>query len=705
MHRHAFRFAFVFACLLSLLPRAASPAPGRDPQTIRFMGRDFPRPGTDAERAWIARLQNQVASAALRRAALSSAAPVASDSRPTLEAWTTNGVPVVSNTIGQFQPSIVSDGSGGAIVAFLDARNGSADVYANHIDSNGNTAAGWPAAGLGVAVTDSFEVIVTTCSDGAGGAFIAWTVLRPLIGMIADLYLQRITSAGAVGPGFSANGKRYPVGQVNGFDMRADGQGGVYLGWLDSQQQPYLVRLNSTGGFVAGWPGTGIAVGTADNTQFEVAPDGSGGLVRVWASNDSVFATRYAGDGTFSPGWDAAGLLLCTGGFSKSTPNVTRTSSGNFMLAWEDDRNFDIDLFAQMVTPSGMIPAPWPLNGVPICTIAGAQVNVKLVPDLAGGACAAWQDYRGAGTDNSLYANRITSTGAIASGWAANGNALCDVTTISKNDFIPVADNASGINVVWDDDRSGGPDIYVQRLISGGGRPPGFPSGGALLAGTPEDQDSPVATTDGAQGVIAAWDDARSGARVYAGKVLGDGTVGAEAALVSASAEPDRILLRWFAPSGPAFRATLERNVAGSGYAPLATLQADGTGDLHYEDLDVTPGTEYAYRLSVTSNGSTRTLGEVTLRVPQTLAFALSPVRPNPSAGELTAEFTLPSALPASLDVLDVAGRRVLSREVSLGAGRHVVRLGEAADLKAGVYLLRLQQGGRSLTTRAVIAR
>jgi hypothetical protein len=50
-----------------------------------------------------------------------------------------------------------------------------------------------------------------------------------------------------------------------------------------------------------------------------------------------------------------------------------------------------------------------------------------------------------------------------------------------------------------------------------------------------------------------------------------------------------------------------------------------------------------------------------------------------------------------------VNGRRVALREVgALGTGRHTVRLAEGVRLRAGVYLVRLSQGGKAATARMV---
>src|SRR5262249_29182438 len=85
--------------------------------------------------------------------------------------------------------------------------------------------------------------------------------------------------------------------------------------------------------------------------------------------------------------------------------------------------------------------------------------------------------------------------------------------------------------------------------------------------------------------------------------------------------------------------------------------------------------------------------------------LALRPVWPTPRAGVGTVAFSLPSAGAASLEAVDLGGRRVLSRTVGeLGPGTHQLSLGpQVRGLPVGVYALRLNQGGRSLTTKLAI--
>lgn len=86
--------------------------------------------------------------------------------------------------------------------------------------------------------------------------------------------------------------------------------------------------------------------------------------------------------------------------------------------------------------------------------------------------------------------------------------------------------------------------------------------------------------------------------------------------------------------------------------------------------------------------------------------LVLESVRPNPSRNAFSLAFTLPDDAPALIELLDLAGRRLFERELgNLARGRHVAMLPEARALPAGVYLVRLSQNRRSITTRAVVVR
>lgn len=88
-------------------------------------------------------------------------------------------------------------------------------------------------------------------------------------------------------------------------------------------------------------------------------------------------------------------------------------------------------------------------------------------------------------------------------------------------------------------------------------------------------------------------------------------------------------------------------------------------------------------------------------------AFALHGARSNPASRRVSISFTLAERGPATLELLDVAGRRLMSRDVGdLGPGPHVLTLDrEVASLGTGVYLVRLRQGSRFAAGKLCVIR
>src|SRR6185436_3652966 len=129
--------------------------------------------------------------------------------------------------------------------------------------------------------------------------------------------------------------------------------------------------LDASANVVSGWPAQGIPVSFADNDYIDIAADGAGGFYAVWAATDSVMCTRYLSNATVATGFSAAGNLLAEGGFSAGPVDVGLLTSGDAMVAWEDFRNFDPDLFCVRIGSTGAFPGPWTTNGLPVNTQAG----------------------------------------------------------------------------------------------------------------------------------------------------------------------------------------------------------------------------------------------------------------------------------------------------------------------------------------------
>ena len=181
--------------------------------------------------------------------------------------------------------------------------------------------------------------------------------------------------------------------------------------------------------------------------------------------------------------------------------------------------------------------------------------------------------------------------------------------------------------------------------------------------------------------------------------------VAIEVSLAAVSAEPDRVRLDWYASTSDA-SATVYRRTETTAWGVLGQVRADGAGHLRFEDRAVEAGQRYGYRLGIYDGGSEHFAAETWVEVPVWVGLALEGLRPNPAAAALVVALSLPSAAPARLELLDVSGRRLLERDLrGLGPGQVMVRLGSSADVKPGLYFLRLSQGGRAIVSRGCVVR
>jgi len=87
--------------------------------------------------------------------------------------WQLNGTVVCDEGGSQSLPAIVTDGAGGAIVVWEDWRSGDhSDIYAQRLDAGG--IALWSPSGVPICTAANLQSYPTLVSDGSGGAIIAW---------------------------------------------------------------------------------------------------------------------------------------------------------------------------------------------------------------------------------------------------------------------------------------------------------------------------------------------------------------------------------------------------------------------------------------------------------------------------------------------------------------------------------------------------
>ncbi len=86
--------------------------------------------------------------------------------------WMTNGTLICNAEGEQSYPKLISDGAGGAIITWYDHREGNSDIYLQRINATGITR--WVNNGTLVSNSNGEESDFCLVSDGRGGAIIAW---------------------------------------------------------------------------------------------------------------------------------------------------------------------------------------------------------------------------------------------------------------------------------------------------------------------------------------------------------------------------------------------------------------------------------------------------------------------------------------------------------------------------------------------------
>ncbi|MCB0832911.1 MAG: hypothetical protein KDC45_05575, partial [Bacteroidetes bacterium] len=210
--------------------------------------------------------------------------------------WTANGVVICNAANIQGGPRIISDGAGGAIITWYDLRNGGGnyDIYAQRVNSSGTVQ--WTANGVVITSAANSQTSPRIAGDGSGGAIIAWTDLRN--GTDNDIFAQRINSSGVTQ--WTANGDTVcvaPFSQAIG-GIVSDGASGAIIAWEDMRNgvdnRMYGQRINGAG--VSQWTSNGIALGTGTGNQDTpgIEADGSGGAFIAWRDLRNADYDLYA---------------------------------------------------------------------------------------------------------------------------------------------------------------------------------------------------------------------------------------------------------------------------------------------------------------------------------------------------------------------------------------------------------------------------
>jgi transposase len=324
--------------------------------------------------------------------------------------WGANGVPICLEIGEQDYPVIASDGAGGAIICWHDSQSaGQFDIYARRVDTSGKVL--WTNNGVAVCSEIGNQMYPEITSDGVGGAIIVWLDRRE--GGVDHIYAQRVDGSGALM--WTANG--VAVCKATGVrwypKLASDGAGGAIITWYDWRANTgYAVYVQRVDTFGAPLYENGVVICAHTVSPFDhwapaISADGAGGAIVIWqdvrnVETIGIYAQRVSASG--SPSWVANGIAVSASAGSQERLSITSDGAGGAITCWTDHRSGNHDIYAQRMDPSGH--SLWAADGSAVCTASGVQKYSVITQSGVGGAIICWQDVR-SGLDSDIYAQKM----------------------------------------------------------------------------------------------------------------------------------------------------------------------------------------------------------------------------------------------------------------------------------------------------------
>jgi hypothetical protein len=626
-----------------------------------------------------------------------------------LAQWVDDGVAICLAAGGQNQVQITSDGSGGAIIAWVDWRNGNNnyDVFAQKINAIGIPY--WTQNGVPICILEGNQAYPQIVSDGNGGAIISWQ--GPWGGPNGGIFAQRILADGHTywTPSGNCITSSPYIGPYS--QLISDGTGGAIITWVDEQNDNvYAQRVNADGAMLWGGSGVPVCVGASGSKSPNITPDGAGGAIITWRDNRTgkydVYAQRVDRNGNAL--WATNGAAVCTatvdqpGSIQQSI--IAADADGGAVIAWEDYRSGDLNLYAQKVDSNGT--KKWPVSGLPVCAALGDSDHEQIMSCDSGGAIITWRG------NQHIYAQRIDGNGNIL--WDLNGKL---VSLLPGSDSRPhlTTNGKGGCITVWQNYYGNNLNVYAQNINAAGGY--SWTSSGVPICTASGWHQFPQIASDGCGGSIMAWQDYRNetAGDIYAQRVdaAGHTVVATLLQNYSATFSESGISLTWILSEiDKDVEFFIERSSSRSGpyiELPSSTLTRDGLS-FSFTDRDWEPNATYWYRVEYFTGIERKTLFESGPITTPAIMLTLHQNSPNPFNPSTEIRYYLPEKCSVSLDVYDVTG--VLVARLSEGQqsqGSHTVswdgRDGNGRQASSGVYFYRLKAGKTEISKKMVLAR
>jgi hypothetical protein len=431
---------------------------------------------------------------------------------------------VISNASRtQANPAIAyNSASNEFLVAWQDDRNGDADIYGQWVDATGTLTgtgnfavctASRTQTNAAVAYSSQTNEFLVTWQDTRAGHMLR----AGRMDLSRDIYFTRVGTSFTPDQGTPLGGAMQPASQANQA-LAYNGRTNQHLlVWHDTRNG--IDNFDIYGRLVSadGTPeGADFVISNASSAQANPAiayNSASNEFLVAWQDsrngNDDIYGQRVSATGSLTAG----NFVISNASSSQTNPSVAYSSESNaFLVAWQDSRNGNYDIYSQRVDASGTLTG----GNFAVCTNASSQANPSVAYSSASNAfLVAWADRRSGNYD--IYGQRVDAAGSLTAGNFVISNA----SSAQANPAIAYNSASNEFLVAWQDSRNGNDDIYGQRVDA-----TGTLTGGnfAVCTNANYQFNLSMAYSSQANEFLVAWEDYRNGnADIYGQRVSAAG--------------------------------------------------------------------------------------------------------------------------------------------------------------------------------------
>ncbi|NQU06061.1 MAG: hypothetical protein HQ568_08210, partial [Calditrichaeota bacterium] len=370
---------------------------------------------------------------------------------------------------------------------------------------------------------EGFSILCQIQEDNDGGCILVWQNQHIYE---ADIYAMHVNSEGELDENWEENGISVVAenGSQTQLDAISDGEGGMIIVWKDGRDDRdyniWAQRITSNSELL--W-GNGIGVIVCSNDENQEKPklcsDGANGAFIVWVdernwneTHRDIYAQRINTDGELL--WSEEGDAVCTVEREQSAVLIAASGEAEAIICWEDKRNEreTTDIYSMLINGNDEMVKEWePESGVPVVIADRYQNHVRICSDSEGGAYFVWEDERdGSFPEVDIDAQRINGEGSNV--WEENGIPIC--TDVGAQLGPAICQTENSFTMAWADWSSGSFDLKIQR-VSGEGEFVWEENRLLLVDGFDGFAQYPKLLSRGDGEFVLVWSDGRLGSRMY----------------------------------------------------------------------------------------------------------------------------------------------------------------------------------------------